>query len=227
MTVSLKVTVMNPRNLMGHGHMEVWWKTGCRHGPLLCATLLREQQALHHRQVSSSSTRSEVSATSLLRCPTKATTELSNYNKTVPKQVSQPRSKGRDQQPGVQAQPCPGITSSLTHSRSHKTGFRAAPVGPVHPGSAGGAALHGQCPPELLGTLVGMMASLGKAHLPHLGRSTLTCLLFTKHCSTAMKPYGRQPLVFPLVHCSARSEEEYFQYVVLGFIFPLSSCSSR
>lgn len=86
--------------------------------------------------------------------------------------------RGCSHSPWEISEPCPDVTSLAP--RSHKAGFWVTPEEITHLGSAGGAAHHGQHAPELSGTLMGMTASLWKGHLPHLGRSTLNCLLFTK-----------------------------------------------
>lgn len=93
----------------------------CRHGPLLCTTLLREQQALPscgklctvgrslaHLQAQKFQKNHFYAA--LLKSPSPA---QNSRNKTALRLLSQPYSRGRDQQPHVQAQPCPGIRPSL------------------------------------------------------------------------------------------------------------------
>lgn len=148
------------------------------------ASLTHLRQALQHGQVSSASARSEVSEKTLLPCPTEVTSHL---NRAVPTKLSPGSfpdcvSRGKRKIPAAR---CPSAALPRhqvkpTSSRSHKAGFRVTPEDFARPGSAGGAAHHGQCPPKLSETLTRMTSSLGRAHLPHLGTKTLNCLLFTK-----------------------------------------------
>lgn len=105
-----------------------------------------------------------------------------------------------------------------------------SPVQPPHPGAyllqVTQPQIWGHSPaahhaPGLLGTLTGLTANPGKAPLLQLGRST------SSSQSTALQqghlwagsPSSSQRL--------ARTKEEYLQSAVLGFIWALSSCSSR
>lgn len=152
------------------------------------------------------SARSKVSAKSLVR--PSPSPEDSNDNTTVPKLLSQPHSRGTDQQSHVRAQPCPATASWSLPAPGHT----APDLGSL-PSSPSCSRAFGD--PHRADS------KSQERPLLQLGRTT------SSSQSTALQqghPWAGSPSSSQRL---ARTKEEYLQSVVLGFIWALSSCSSR